>query len=143
MILPIAGGYLLIAQRQVVPASRGPWLAVLLGLAVFAPLCLADPNDWLPLTYASSRQPAASPRGRRWSFATQPLNHPPLLLIASITVWRVRNSGPGLAWHTAPAGLRADDGPGQRPAGDGAGLVLGPGVHDMWGMPMGRSAACC
>lgn len=137
ILLLVQGGYLLIAQRQVL-RQPGPWLAVLLGLAVFAPhFVWLIQNDWLPLTYASSRASSQPTRAALEFLLTQLLNHLPLLLIAGITAWRVRNSGPGgWRWHTALPGYVLTMALGSGLLVTVLGLVLGLGVHDMWGMPM-------
>ncbi len=73
------------------------------GLAVFAPhFVWWSRTTWLPLTYASSRASSQPTRAALEFLLTQLLNHLPLLLIAGITAWRVRNSGPGAGAGTPP-----------------------------------------
>lgn len=139
ILLIVQGLYLLAAQRHVLRQS-GPWLAVALGLAIFAPhLVWLVCNDWLPLTYASSRSSSHPTRAAIDFLLTQLLNHLPLAVIAAVAAWRARRAAPGQGrwrWQTAWPGYVLTVALGSGLLVTVLGLVTGLGVHDMWGMPM-------
>lgn len=142
ILLCVQGLYLLAAQRQVL-RQPGPWLAVLLGLTVFAPhLYWLQESDWLPMAYASSRAETeqAYPRLAALGFlATQLLNHLPLLLIAAVALWAGRKAAPGQGqwrWHCRMPGYVLTLALGSGLLVTALGVGTGLRLRDMWGVPM-------
>ncbi len=118
--------------------TAGPWLALLLALAVFAPnLWWLWQSDWLPFAYAQTRAAEAGGSDGRFSSlafaAAQLLNHLPLCLI--VLACRLR---PQRMHTTAVEGRRFLLVMGLGPAVllVGLSLLFGVGLRDMWGMPM-------
>mgnify|MGYP001378660493 CR=1 FL=1 len=147
VLLLCLAAYLLFTPQRRVLLGWGPWLALLLALAVLAPhLHWLWQSGGQPMAYAGSRTGAddGNPRRHAVTFVgTQWLNHLPLLAIVGLAVlpaWRQarRSAGEPVAWrlHTGwPAYLLV--------------LALAPGlltallglagvlrVRDMWGVPM-------
>lgn len=141
--LAVLGLYLLATPYRRVLRGAGPWLAVLTMLAVLAPhFYWLWQSDWLPMAYTSSRAETTArfPRLAAFHFfATQLLNHVPLLLIVCWGWWRVRKTQTTLwTWQLhcrEPAYLLA------LALGSGLlvlalGLATGMRLRDMWGVPM-------
>lgn len=147
LLLAALGLYVLCTPERRVLRGAGPWVALAVMLALFAPhLAWLWHSDWLPMAYARGR--AADDGGHgRWDalafVATQALNHLPLALIVLVAWWNTRRqrralplSGsrwrlhcrrPGYLWAMAlgPCVLVV-----------AMGLAAGLRVRDMWGVPM-------
>ncbi len=140
ILLAVQGLYLLLAQRQVL-RQAGPYLAVLLGLVVFAPhLYWLWQTDWLPMTYASSRAATAVAHPHLAAFgflATQLLNHLPLVLMALAALWGARRAGAlQWRWQCSYRGYVLALALGSGLLVTVLGLATGLGLRDMWGVPM-------
>ncbi|HOB66946.1 glycosyltransferase family 39 protein [Ottowia sp.] len=151
LLLACLGVYVLATPQRRVLRTPGPWLAVLLAVAVLAPhLRWLWQHGGLPFAYVSSRAGAdvGHPRADAWGFlGMQFINHVPLLLIvlwAVLPAWRqARRAKPVEAGVRAATRLHTDW-PGYLLV-----LALAPGlltallglagiarVRDMWGVPM-------
>lgn len=135
--------YVQVTPQRRVFARIGPWLAMAVMLALLAPhVHWLWQSDWLPMAYTSSRAEtsAAYPRLAAFDFfATQLLNHVPLLLILLWAGWRARHrqNQPWRwqlhsVWPTYLLTLAL---------GSGVlvlllGLATGMRLRDMWGTPM-------
>lgn len=142
ILLCVQGVYLLAAQRHVL-RQPGPWLAVLLGLAIFAPhLYWLQQTDWLPMAYASGRAETAQayPRLAALGFlATQLLNHLPLAVIAVVAWWAARKAAPGQGvwrWQCRMPGYVLTLAIGSGLLVTALGVATGLRLRDMWGVPM-------
>lgn len=142
ILLCVQGVYLLAAQRHVL-RQPGPWLAVLLGLAIFAPhLYWLQQTDWLPMAYASGRAETAQayPRLAALGFlATQLLNHLPLAVIAVVAGWAARKAAPGQGvwrWQCRMPGYVLTLAIGSGLLVTALGVATGLRLRDMWGVPM-------
>ncbi len=149
VLLACLGAYVLLTPHRRVLLTPGPWLAVLLAVAVLAPhLHWLWRHEGLPFVYASQRAGAGEgdPREHAVGFiGMQLINHVPLALIvlwAVLPAWRRARTGavPGaersarLSTEWPGYLLVLALAPGLLTAALGlAGLVR---VRDMWGVPM-------
>lgn len=153
ILLACLGLYLVVSPARRVLRQPGPWLALVLALAVLAPhLVWLWQTDWLPMAYASGRAAAdTAGHGPRLSavmfLGTQLLNHVPMALVvlaAALGTRRALRRAPGGTPSAAPAWRLHTDWPGYLLAlalGSGLlvtllGLLLGLRLRDMWGVPM-------
>ncbi|QEA12996.1 glycosyltransferase family 39 protein [Comamonas flocculans] len=140
ILLAVQGLYLLFARRQVF-SQPGPYLAALVGLAVFAPhLYWLWQTDWLPMAYASARAEAttAHPRWAALGFlGTQVLNHLPLAVIALLALSGARRAGAAQwRWHCRWPGYVLTLALGSGVLVTLLGVVTGARLRGMWGVPM-------
>lgn len=147
VILLTLGLYLLCsAQHRRCLLRPGPWVAVALMLAIFAPhaLWLQD-TQGLPFTYASERAMAQGGNARLEALGfpvTQLLAHLPLLLVLAWAVWRTRGQRQSASSAVRPYLHTASPTfllvltllPGAIVTLLGVGLGLR--LRDMWGSPM-------
>ncbi len=150
LLLACLGAYVLLTPQRRVLRTAGPWLAVLLAIAVLAPhLHWLWRHDGLPFVYVSQRAGAGEgdPRAHAVGFiGMQLINHLPLMLIVLWAVLPAWRRGPRMAAtpvEAPPKRLHTDWpgfllvlalAPGLLTAALGlAGLVQ---VRDMWGVPM-------
>ena len=153
ILLACLGLYLLLSPARRVLRQPGPWLALALALALFAPhFYWLRQTDWLPMAYASNRAAAdAGSDGPRLSavifLGTQALNHLPMALIVLVAVlgarralrlpfpqtppvterWRLHTDWPAYLLTLAlGSGLLVTM----------LGLLVGLRLRDMWGVPM-------
>lgn len=152
LLLTCLGLYLVLSPARRLLRQRGPWLALAMSLAVFAPhLYWLWQSDWMPLAYARSRAAIDAGHSPRMSavlfMGTQCLNHLPLALIvlaaalgtrramrqgnpgavASPVRWRLHTDWPGYLLTAALAsGFLVTL----------LGLMLGLRLRDMWGSPL-------
>lgn len=153
VLLACQGLYLMLTSERRVLRQSGPWLAVVVMLAVLVPhMHWLWQLDWLPMSYASARavSTSASPRLDAFRFlGAQILNHLPLALIVAAALLGTRQER-----RVAPAAQAAPAAQGGGVAAAGRSgyllvLALGPGLlvtllglvtgkqlRDMWGMPM-------
>ena len=139
--------YLLLTAERRVLRRPGPWLALAMMLALFAPhLYWLWQSDWLSMTYAGERAASASTTPRLDALAflgAQALNHLPLALIVAAALAfsrRERQAAPvieeGQGLHASWPGylLVLALGPGLLVTL--LGVATGKNLRDMWGMPM-------
>lgn len=146
VLLAAAGLFMLATPARRLLRTPGPWLALAAAALVFSPhaLWLAQ-HDWLPFVYAHERALEAGHGGGRGSalnfLGAQAASHAPLALLALLARARLRWPAAGGA-DSRPRRAREDLlfvwFMGLAPALllTLAGLALGVGLHDQWGMPM-------
>lgn len=147
LLLATLALYLLLTPERRVLRGAGPWVALAVMAALFAPhLHWLWQTNWLPMAYAQDRASGAGTHGR-WDalafVATQAINHLPLALIV-LAAWigsrRQRREAPlsGRRWQShcdRPAYLwTVALGPCLLVVL--VGLAAGLRVRDMWGVPM-------
>jgi len=147
LLLLTVGLFLLVTPARRVLRGPGPWIALVIMLAVFAPhLYWLWDSGWLPMAYAKDRAAAegSNPRMDAVAFlGTQAINHLPLALIV-LAAWlgsrRQRRADPvtGSVWrlHSRMPGCLATLALGPCLLVTLVGVVVGLRLRDMWGVPM-------
>ncbi|WP_455555842.1 glycosyltransferase family 39 protein [Comamonas sp.] len=149
VILLTFGLYVLASRRyRNLLLTPGPWLAVVLMVAIFAPHgWWLQESAWLPFAYASERSLAqgGNPRLEALAFpATQLGAHLPLLIVLCVAWWRTRGPSTGQSAGTVRASRWQTPHPSLLLALTLApclivvllGTTLGLRLRDMWGSPM-------
>lgn len=145
VMLLAMGLYLLCsgAHRKVL-RTPGPWLAVLLMAAIFAPhLWWLHASDWLPFAYASERSVARDGSAHLQALEfplAQLAAHLPLLAVFGAAWWHTRHVAAkaplGRTWHTRSPWLLLTLALLPALIVSVLGVALGLKLRDMWGSPM-------